>query len=57
MAFGQTEEVDVKLDPTLLGGTTGYINDGVCAVLDALWNWRMVQRIAKAVVIALFLIF
>ena len=55
--FGQAMEADVKLDPSLLGGTEGYIDDGACAVLDAPWNWRMVQRAAQAVVMALFLIF
>jgi hypothetical protein len=57
IAFGQAAEADVKLDPTLLGGTDGYIDDGAGAVLDALWNWRMVQRAAQAVVMALFLVF
>ena len=57
VTFGRAEEADVKLDPTLLGGTDGYIDDGACAVLDAPWNWRMVQRAAQAVVMALFLIF
>ena len=50
-------EADVKLDPSILGGTDGYIDDGASAVLDAPWNWRMVQRAAQAVVMALFLIF
>ena len=55
--FGQAMEADVKLDPSILGGTEGYIDDGACAVLDAPWNWRMVQREAQAMVMALFLIF
>ena len=47
----------MKLDPAILGGTEGYIDDGACAVLDAPWNQRMVQRAAQAMVMALFLIF
>ena len=36
--FGEAAEANVKLDPSILGGTDGYINDGACAVLDAIWN-------------------
>ena len=27
IAFGRAEEADVKLDPSILGGTEGYIDD------------------------------
>ena len=57
MTFGQAEEADVKLDPSILGGTEGYIDDGACVVLDSPSNWRMVARAAQTVVMALFLIF
>ena len=33
--FGQAEEADVKLDPKILGGAEGYIEDGACVILDA----------------------
>jgi len=55
--FGKAEEADVKLDPSILGGTEGYIDDGACAVLDTPENWKMVRRAAQAVVMALFLVF
>ena len=38
LAFGQTEEADVKLDPDIKHGTDGYIDDGSCAVLDSSSN-------------------
>jgi len=55
--FGPAEEADVTLDPSILGGTEGYIDDGACAVLDTPENWRMVRRASQAVVMALFLVF
>ena len=55
--FGEAAEADIKLDPSILGGTDGYIDDGACAVLDTIWNWMMVRRAAQSVVMALFLIF
>ena len=55
--FGEAAQADVKLDPVILGGTDGYIDNGACTVLDAIWNWMVVQRAAQAVVMALFLIF
>ena len=33
--FGSAEEADVKLDPLILGGTEGCIDDRACAVLDS----------------------
>ena len=42
-SFGQAAEADVKLEPSILGGTEGYIDDGACAVLYAPSNQRMVQ--------------
>ena len=55
--FGSAEEADVSLNPIILGGTEGYIDDGACAVLNLPKNWKMVQRAAQAVVMALFLVF
>lgn len=57
MEFGKAMESDVKLIPSILGGTGGYIDDESGVVLDAPWNWRMVHRAGQAVVMALFLVF
>ena len=40
--FAQAAEGDVKLDPSVIGGTDSYINNRACAVLDAPWNQSMV---------------
>ena len=55
--FGATEEADVTLPDSCVGGVDGYIDDGACAVLDTPKNRGMVARAAQAVVMALFLIF
>ena len=47
----------MKLDPSILGGTEGYIDNGACVVLDSPRNWKMVARAGQTVVMALFLIF
>ena len=57
LEYGQAEEVDVKLDPSILSGTEGYIDNEVCVVLDFPINWKMVARAVQVVVMALFLIF
>ena len=53
---GKAEESNVKMEPCILGGAEGYIDDGACAVLDTIWNCMMVARACQAVVVALFLI-
>ena len=57
ITFGQAVEANVKLNPTLMGGTGGYIDNEVYTVLDAVWNRRMEQRANQAVVMVIFLNF